>query len=538
MVQFGKFIVDAAGKLNDISKGAFDTFGLKHQGRVDPGFGKLLEGSFADGAKSILAKAGFSSDQLQTWGTTGWQETLKQVSGAVGSELAATAAGAAVGGPAGVVFGFGVETGQILSGIFRDTGPFSSNVSYSPGQWIAVDNGLTAVTHGFRDALDHIDEVDRRRLGAGVNFGPHVDPGEGLEMRENLSIGFVLGPGEDPDTVHIFNLGKSREETKRMGHVRPLDTPQATAMDQNPVWSEIRLLRFEADLSEQLDTTVCTDPGAEVVHDGEYFMVVQANGRNVQVEHKRTHAQHWTTVDELQPGRRNHNNTWNYQRGEVQGSFTAGEKAPLAVGDWVWLRPSADVARVFPSVEKQLACVRQLSGAMVDLHYAVDGAAVRVSSADSGLRPVSDEINAYLGSSRIFAQFKDAAVRGAETERLAAGRHRSATLLCLGVSPLDEATEKRADWRQNLHKRWHEKREAQRHIRIAAQRVTVGDGGLAEKLDAAEELGVLAGLPHQDALEAALEPVDPDADPTPAGGTSPFAVLGLAGAGAALFFLR
>ena len=82
---FGKFITDAAGKLHDISRGAFDTFGETHGGKFDPGFGKLLEGSFSDGVKSILKKAGFTGEQLETWGSSGWQGTLKQVAGVVGS---------------------------------------------------------------------------------------------------------------------------------------------------------------------------------------------------------------------------------------------------------------------------------------------------------------------------------------------------------------------------------------------------------------------------------------------------------------------
>ena len=46
---FGSFITDAAGKLHDISKSAFDTYGMKHQGRFDPGFQKLQKGGFVEG---------------------------------------------------------------------------------------------------------------------------------------------------------------------------------------------------------------------------------------------------------------------------------------------------------------------------------------------------------------------------------------------------------------------------------------------------------------------------------------------------------
>ena len=36
----GNMITDASGQYHDISKGAFDTYGIKHKGNFDPGFGE------------------------------------------------------------------------------------------------------------------------------------------------------------------------------------------------------------------------------------------------------------------------------------------------------------------------------------------------------------------------------------------------------------------------------------------------------------------------------------------------------------------
>ena len=70
-----KMITDASGKFHDISKEAFDTFGMTHQGKWDPDFSKLMDGSFNDGVKSILGKAGLAGKALQSWGESGWKDT-------------------------------------------------------------------------------------------------------------------------------------------------------------------------------------------------------------------------------------------------------------------------------------------------------------------------------------------------------------------------------------------------------------------------------------------------------------------------------
>lgn len=552
---FGTFITDAAGKLNDISKGAFDTFGMKHHGRFDPGFGDLVKGGFKDGVKKILSKAGITGEQLESWGSTGWQETLKQLGGAVGSELAAAGAGAAIGGPLGVAAGIAMETGQVLHNLFEDKqGPFDPHVTYKPGQWIAIDNGLSAVTKHMRNVLDG--KWQRRRMvGRGA---PDIQEGEGLAMRESLSVGFVLGPGQDKDTITVFNCLKGRDEQKKLGEVRPLDHSHATAMDNNEVWSEIRLLRFETDEleSSMLDTDVNTDPGSEVLRDGERFLVVDSHNDQVLIEHKRTGAQHWVVVSELTPGRRTHNNSWNYEHGKVTGGFASGTKASIAQGDWVWVAPESYIADKYASVTRQLACIQELDGHDVRGFMAVDGTAITVADNDNNLRPVSKDLNSYLSSSKVFSGFKDAVVRGHDVNRLAAGRHDEATLLCLGISPLDdyvdttedvdwraEAAQWKTEWRKShldLATGVASRRSANLALRggsAAAQVDDAGDGGLKEQLDLAEEAALFGETKPTELVKDTLEESWSEPPQTEKSNTSTLVMLGLAGAGA-LFFLR
>ena len=189
---FGTFITDASGKLHDLSKGAFDTFGMKHEGRFDPDFGTLLKGSFNDGVKNILGKAGITKEQIESFGTSSWADTIKQVVGAVGSEAASAVGGGLIGGPLGAAFGLAVEGGQIISKFSNKT-QFDPNVGYGTGQWIAIDNGQTVVTKKMHNVLD--DAWKRRRMYGYHEPDPDVQEGEGIAFRDSS---MAASPGSSP----------------------------------------------------------------------------------------------------------------------------------------------------------------------------------------------------------------------------------------------------------------------------------------------------------------------------------------------------
>jgi len=129
-------------------------------------------------------------------------------------------------------------------------------------------------------------------------------------------------------------------------------------------------------------------------------------------------------------------------------------------------------------------------------------------------------------------------------ERVAAGKHRDVTLLCLGISPLDQDTEAKPNWREKSRSWVEEKRKARYEDLVQrGQAAVVGQNqALVDKMDAADEMRELGGqMPQAQILDDLLShhsygvvtTVEPDK-----GGSGTMVMLGLAGAGALLFFLR
>ena len=239
---------------------------------------------------------------------------------------------------------------------------------------------------------------------------------------------------------------------------------------------------------------------------------------------------------DLTPGRRAHSNSHNYQAGKVVGSFDAGEKAPLASGDFIWVAPLPHIAQEYTNITRQLACIQMLDGGNIIAFAAVDGTAFKIPINDKDVRPVSDTLNAYLNEDRNFQVFKEACTAGGETERLAAGKHRDLTLICLGFAGGQDKTEK-IDWREKLKVKREMDELPRARPRFTKDNVDVkGDGGLKERLDTANEAVKKGGDPH---IKTIIQDLDPElpvsSDSTSSGGG--MIVIGVLVAGVGLYFM-
>ena len=549
---FGTLITDAFGKFHDISKGAFDSYSIKHEGSYDPGFSKLVNEGFNEAAKDVLAKFGVSKDQLETFGTAKWTDKVVEILEDLTID-AATAGGAvaAEAGPLGAAVALVVATAApILKTYWQEIKDSFSKIppkdAYNAGQWISIDNGKTAAVRGMHNVLDDA-FADRRRLYG--YFDQEVPPQileEDVDFEENFSTGFYLGTGADDQTVTVFNFLSSRDEQRNIRDVRPLGREKGEQLDNTEVWSEIRLLRFEEEQSDLLDSNVNTDPGSEVIWKTQPYTVLRSWGDLIKIEHKHTGVQHTVSLSELTAGRRSHNNSWNYSLPGREGStFESGEKAPFTQGDFVWIDPAPHITKKHAFCKRQLACIQYLEGDQWLGYAAIDGWHVRKDINDPRVRGVSDGLNDMFSKSSIFNTFKDAVVRGHDVRRLAAGKHRTAVQLCLGVTPLDDRTEKpKQAWRERAQ---HWKSGIERDALSLVQEAKMlnkiegyaGDGGLHDDLDAADELANL-GIGKKSQLERDfLEvPGETNSGPAPGGGGGVM-LAGLAAVGGlAAFFLR
>ena len=153
-----------------------------------------------------------------------------------------------------------------------------------------------------------------------------------------------------------------------------------------------------------------------------------------------------------------------------------------------------------------------------------------------------------FSKSSIFNTFKDAVVRGHDVRRLAAGKHRTAVQICLGVTPLDDHTEQpKQSWRDRA-KQWKSGIERDALSLVAQAKMLnktegyAGDGGLHDDIDAAYELANL-GAGEQSQLESdfleipGTTPVTAGATNGGGGGGGMLAGLAVVG-GLAAFFLR
>ena len=535
----GSFITDAFGKFHDISKSAFDAYSISHEGNFDPGFNKLMKEGFTKAAKDVLTRAGVSNDMLDTFGTTSWQDTVVSV---IESEMAGlvTLVGAvgAEMGPLGVAMALAVSAGAPIlqsywSNIKNSFLTTTPQDGYKNGQWISIDNGMTTAVRGLHNVLDEsfLDVDRRRRLHFESNvlhdLGPIQPVLEGLEIevdnKENFSTGFYLGQGQSASTIVVYNFLTSREETQNIEKVRPLETAAASSLDNDPVWSEIRLLKFETRRERLLPSNINTDPGSEVLYNGLKNLVLQARGKEVLIENKLTGARHMVQLDMLQAGKRTHDNSWNYENLAPEG-YSSAPQPGFSSGSFVWVPPDTFTKLNNPFCTRQLACVELLEGASWQGFTAIDGTFCTFRLDNPKVRRVSDELNEMFGASHIFNNFRDAVIRGHDVARMACGKHEAAVLVSLGVSPLKTSlaeTEQSASPPKAAPK-------AAASGGAATLLGYSGDGGLRDDIDIANEVGITGTISRD---------YDPQQDPSSGGGGGGLA-LAVGIGGAAAFLLR
>ena len=521
------FITDAYGVLHNLTRGAFDAFAINHEGEFDPDFGRVYEMDFKSGFQEIMKKYGV---EVASFSALGWADTFRSAMGTFFSsgmaDVAAGIAGETVAGPAGAAGATALlEAVKYGYEYFSRRHEGSEVGSYRRGQWVSIDNGNTLNTVHMHNVLDNAWDAQRRRLGGAAmalssdQISPEVNIGtlKDVHMVKNISIGFFEDSGAEKGTLRCFNMETGRSQDFRANDVSALPQSQAAALDANEPLSEIRLLKFMKKDPIQFNSRVPTDPGTEVVKNGESFQVVRSEGSQLLVEDQ-WGQRHEGPMDSFEPGARHHNLSWNYTSGGVQSNsfVTIGSQTNEPVifsGQFVWVTPS-EYARNLRETKRELACIQNLDGDSVNFFTAIDGR-YRTQLVSEPIAPVSAELNEYFSSSRLFTNFRDAVVRGMDTTTFAPGKERA--LVCLGVT---------AEGQPYVDFRYEERGElAETRGGPERDHAPVGDQEMRAVFDAAEIAGKTAGG-NAETFVGALQ-VEPRILPQESGNTSLFVFGGV-----------
>ena len=246
-------------------------------------------------------------------------------------------------------------------------------------------------------------------------FGMGTDPGRERSFIDEppeymISEGFVVGEGDKPNHVRVFNFETFREEDIDIDEISGMSAAREITIESNPILSSIRDLKFEKQPSAKMLSDVPTDPGTEVVFDDFLYHIVISEGGLALIED--IHGQQKeVTLDHLEKGRVTHTNAWNYRKGEIfETGFEADGAAQVFSGQWVWIT-ARDGLLEANTTTHELAVVWNIQHEGAYVFNAIDGDLVVVDD----VWPVSKNLSEVFNLNKQFVRFRNAAVEGENT---------------------------------------------------------------------------------------------------------------------------
>ena len=449
---WGDMITDAFGGTHKLSLGAFDAFAKKHGQEK---FGGMVSGSlkrmYASVDKGVTETTKRITDKWPILkgfemgpdaGPESWRKLFGGVIGEVKEGILTTASVAAAEyGPwaSAVVEAVGVAVDRYTEKGFIGL----PDTVIEPGTWVVIDNGpykpSLLVTQG--EAMG-----DYAMFGDSPDFNIETRP---MERDRDASIGFFLGPGEeDRNRVTVFNMKKGTTDEVDRRNVMPCSQEQSEKFDSDIKLSELREAFFLKAEGVKLDIDAPTDPGAEVFYKGERANIVVAEGHEATIETPDGYQQS-VSMDELTPGRTDHNISYNYNDegqtpvgGPETGAFvTDGQDAGLIHrGLWFWTIPSGRAREAFPSCQRELACISMLDRGQIHAYSAYDGTHMVLDK--SRIEPCNLRFAETLEGAMVFVKFKALALEGVDMGSKAVGINYPAfTTITLGITSENTARE-------------------------------------------------------------------------------------------------
>ena len=306
-----------------------------------------------------------------------------------------------LGGGAGKVFAIGMELGDIARTLLGKDEHFGK-VAPTRGEWVAINNGVSHIKKQVKGLYKSATEGSKL---------PEVAQGK------IISIGFVVEPGQETNSVVVFNFQTKQKEERLVRETLVLPADKQARLDLHPVLMKLKNIVLEDDsYKATLGKGVPVDPGSEVVYNGKLYTVLSCDGFSASIQGGNSILT--VDVNYLSRGRVKHTQSNNYSRNTE--SWTTGKAPDLYSGQWVWLKPRSSTHKKYRDAGYELGVLRLVNGAIADGYYALDGIRFRTHVTTIKACPQSDQ--EWMNTHPDFRFFKEAATKGVGVGRLKLGR--------------------------------------------------------------------------------------------------------------------
>ena len=467
--------------------------------------------SFTSYVKELVtSQTGLTKDNYDNWlelGATSLTSFTKNGT----MEAVSKALTTAVGGTTGTILGVAVDAAsRIYDATLGKRTVGDAGASFDEGQWVAIDNGTIATDEAHQDQYH---TALRRRMMDWESIKNGILDFRGFHggyTVKDITIGFYIGDSQEPNMISVFNFGTLREEDHMSFDVGKVDKDSSLALDSNPFMSKVKERYFFTESSTITGFTVPTDPGTEVIYNGELYTIERSVGQQITI--KDVWGQR-KLVDlcNLKRGKVMSNVSYNYgKEGEVQKKgFTPADEFAIHAGQVVWVNSRLHVQKYST---RELLAVSHLTEEMVHGFYCLDGEESTKFERDVVL--LSDDFEDLISRIHAFQNFRELGLAGHDMKRIAPGHEYP--LLCVGA--FDAFTTKQRQLTEFESKCVPAGK--------TADLKTAGKEGLVEMLDnAAEKVELIPGATAQGDLAMANQ--ERPQDSATAGSVLP--MLGIAG---------
>ena len=326
-----------------------------------------------------------------------------------------------------------------------------------------------------------------------------LPPGGGDKQVPDLQVGFYIGLAAKTGQLTCFNFRSGQAIDLDVNMVQGVPLEKAREFDRTLDMSQVKELFFAEAEGIQLNSDVPTDPGSEVIYDGESYTLVSCYGLSAIIEDV-SGAQLTVSLSDLKRGRVQNNRSWYYRAEgragtmkspyytdpESRANFQAdGDGQKVHGGQWVWFPALEDTkvkySEFWQDIKSVLCCVSHLEGTMVCVYQALDGK--KRWESEKTVVPCQEELDSMFKNNRQFLDFVEAVAKGVDVDLALLGADFPG--ICLGFTNTGE------DAKRDDSENWSKIPVSLEAVEKEDELRVVGDRQMAQRLDAAQEISEL-----------------------------------------------